>query len=317
MIPANIIRQDEVNVIFVRSELDDAGLNPFEFRVYAHIARRSNCYAKMDNIGAICGMSGRQARRSLMSLAEKGMIEMITRAGQTHMITLMPPRNWSEKVWDEIRKNRSGWKSESPEQGRTDSPARGDSQSGVGRTVSPPKDIPPKGIPLKDIVDAAASPHPPQVIHPIEAIPNPQTPSSAAPLSPCPPAPKKPRPRDPIIDAIVTACGGDPLHQTQSQWGMAAKAKKEILAVDPNVTPTAIIQFGIRKRREWKVASCTPIAITKHWESQQAGSPAASEGDPFEGRAVVPYEEVRERFGEGPEAVRIVAMLESQGRIEW
>lgn len=107
------------------------------------------------------------------------------------------------------------------------------------------------------------------------------------------------------------------MHQTQSQWTHAAKAKKEILEVDPNVTPTQIVQFGIRKRREWQVATCSPSAITKHWESQQAGSPASSEGDPFEGRAVVPYEEVRDRFGEGQEAVRIVAMLESQGRIQW
>ena len=119
------------------------------------------------------------------------------------------------------------------------------------------------------------------------------------------------------MDAIVTACGGDPVSQTASQWGMAAKAKKEILEVDPHVTPTAIIQFGIRKRREWKVASCTPIALTKHWESQQAGSPAASEDDPFEGRAVVTYQEVQDRFGEGPEAVRVCALLEGQGRLEW
>jgi hypothetical protein len=166
------------------------------------------------------------------------------------------------------------------------------------------------------VVDAVASPHPPQELRSLKADPHSPTPNSAAPPSPCPP-PKKPRPRDPIMDAIVTACGGDPIHQTASQWGMAAKAKKEILEVDPNVTPTAIIQFGTRKRREWKVASCTPIALTKHWESQQAGSPAASEDDPFEGKAVVTYQEVQDRFGEGPEAVRVCSMLESQGRLEW
>jgi hypothetical protein len=191
-----------------------------------------------------------------------------------------------------------------------DLPKLGNQSAEVGKSLTEMKLVKERG---RETVAAEAA----QELRSIEADPHSPTPNSAAPPSPCPPAPKKPRPRDPIMDAIVTACGGDPLHQTQSQWSLAAKAKKEILEVDPNITPTAIIQFGIRKRREWQVATCSPAALTKHWESQQAGSPLASEDDPFAGRAVVTYQEVQDRFGEGQEAVRVCSMLERQGRLEW
>lgn len=311
MIPPNIIRQDEVNVIFVRSELDDAGLNPFEFRVYAHIARRSNCYAKMDNIGAICGMSGRQARRSLASLAEKGMIELIERAGSTHMITLMPPRNWSESVWSEIRKNRSGWGSEYPNKGT-------DSQSGEGglivrggRTDSPPKDIPLRESPLRegeqpsDFADGeareTASPRSkPPVSHPKNSAPPPPT----------------PRPRNLLGETMLEVCWGiaDYTKATVAQWSLASKTIKELKQVQPDLTPEMLREFATRMRREWDGRSFTPAAFTKHWRPIPVAGIGLPESNPFPGSGKVTTADLVAKFPSGPEQAKWRRILMEQGR---
>lgn len=49
----------------VRSDLDDYGLTPHEFRVYAHIVRRTGgidgeCFARLELIAALCEMSVRR-----------------------------------------------------------------------------------------------------------------------------------------------------------------------------------------------------------------------------------------------------------------
>lgn len=296
MTPPNIIRQDEINVVFVRSELDDAGLDPFEFRVYAHIARRVNCFAKMDNIGAICGMSGRQARRSLMSLAEKGMIEMVKRPGSTHLITLMPPRNWSEPVWVEIRKNRSTWKSSSPEQGTDCKSTGADWNDRGGRTVSPPKDIPSKGIPIRDSEesdDYASEPDPEDLLTkeqllPIEAIPPSPTPNSArppsAPLAAASAKPKAQRPRDLVGEAMLEVCWGitDYTKATSHQWSFVSRAIKELKAVQPDLNPRMIREFASKKRREWEGLPFSPGAITKHWQPISSSATGSGSGQSLE-----------------------------------
>jgi DNA-binding MarR family transcriptional regulator len=54
--------------------LDLYGLNPYEFRIYGHIARRGNCYANLKTIAAICKMSVRQAQYALKDLTDKNLI---------------------------------------------------------------------------------------------------------------------------------------------------------------------------------------------------------------------------------------------------
>lgn len=70
-------------VIFVNLLLDEAGLDPYEFRILAHIARRGNCFASLAKIAETCQMSVRKAQYALKALYEKGYIVKESRPGHT------------------------------------------------------------------------------------------------------------------------------------------------------------------------------------------------------------------------------------------
>lgn len=71
--------------------------------------------------------------------------------------------------------------------------------------------------------------------------------------------------RDVLFDAIVNACGGDLASLTPSYSAQVAKAKKEICAASPDVTPDEILRRAARYRGAYREAACTPLALTKHW----------------------------------------------------
>src|SRR6056297_356369 len=82
------------NLIWVHAALDDAGLSPYAFRVYARIARRAGpngtCYESADNMAEGCDMSRRQLFRSIEELMSKGLIKKVSRPGQTTVYQLSP-----------------------------------------------------------------------------------------------------------------------------------------------------------------------------------------------------------------------------------
>lgn len=109
---------DDKNVIFVRSDLDEYGLDVYEFRVLGHIARREGkktkdgtregCFAKQKTIAEVCGMSHRKAQDVLRILCEIGMIEKEMRQGTTNVYRLTPPSTWKDpSELSEIRKKQS------------------------------------------------------------------------------------------------------------------------------------------------------------------------------------------------------------------
>ncbi|BAZ18722.1 hypothetical protein NIES4071_106070 (plasmid) [Calothrix sp. NIES-4071] len=69
---------DDKPAIFVRGELDDYGLNLYEFRVLAHVARReskeSGCYESQAKMATACGMSQRMVLKVLQVLCEAGIL---------------------------------------------------------------------------------------------------------------------------------------------------------------------------------------------------------------------------------------------------
>lgn len=77
--------------------------------------------------------------------------------------------------------------------------------------------------------------------------------------------PAKVNGRDILFDAIVTACGGDLSCLTTSYSAQVAKAKKEIVAATPDVTPDEILRRATRYRAAYRDAACTPLALAKHW----------------------------------------------------
>lgn len=200
MTTPNIIRQDEINVIFVRSELDDARLTPHEFRIYAHIARRSNCFASLESMADICQMSQATIKRVLASLKEKGMIDLISRPGTTHLISITPPRVWSDQTWANIELSRKvvlhGVERPEPSsQGaaRETNPAQPELPTQLTGSYPPSSQGATKDIPLREsqvreekTVAAEAAPLPPEELRSLKAKPHSPTPSSAPAPSPCP-----------------------------------------------------------------------------------------------------------------------------------
>lgn len=85
--------------LFVPSDLDDYGLDPFEFRLYARISRRAGkdgeASESVPNMAAACHITVNRARKVLQLLEQAGLIESIERPGNT---TLRRPRPQSEWV---------------------------------------------------------------------------------------------------------------------------------------------------------------------------------------------------------------------------
>ena len=89
------------NLIFVHSKLDEARLDPYEFRLLAHIARRGECFASLATIGKWCEMSVRKTQSTLKKLEKLELISKKTakKKGQPHTYTLAS--NLSEKLESE------------------------------------------------------------------------------------------------------------------------------------------------------------------------------------------------------------------------
>lgn len=84
---------------FIHSELDDFGLDPFAFRVYAHLARRAGGktdvhWASVASTARVCGMSERRVRMALRDLEEHGLVTRTERPGETSEYRLTPRRSW-------------------------------------------------------------------------------------------------------------------------------------------------------------------------------------------------------------------------------
>ena len=94
--------------INLHSQLDDYGLDPYEFRVYSHVARRAGrhrvCYSKVSDMATVCKMSPRKVRYSLRFLCEAGLISEEKRQGRTTQYRLKPMDEWVDSsVLEETR----------------------------------------------------------------------------------------------------------------------------------------------------------------------------------------------------------------------
>jgi DNA-binding MarR family transcriptional regulator len=88
------------SVAFVHNFLDEYGLDPYEFRIYAHIVRRTGgkpdgvCFASLSRIAEICQMSPRRAQQSIRILMDAKMIERTKRPGRTDEYKVTPTTQW-------------------------------------------------------------------------------------------------------------------------------------------------------------------------------------------------------------------------------
>lgn len=103
--------KERLDLMFIHSDLDEAGLDPFEFRLFGHIVRRTGgsfdgeCFASQLSISKVCQMSMSTTQRGLRVLCDGGFISKHERPGRTAVYRLRTSENWiSPKKLKELRK---------------------------------------------------------------------------------------------------------------------------------------------------------------------------------------------------------------------
>lgn len=137
--------------MFVPSDLDDYGLDPYEFRIYGRIARRAGreneAWESIPKMARGCQMSESRARKALQLLEAAGLIKSIERPGYTTIRHLTPRQEWVapeklETIRASLIRTKSITPSKSDSGSKTDTPIQ--SETGV---VS---DIPP--LPVSEVI---------------------------------------------------------------------------------------------------------------------------------------------------------------------
>ncbi len=75
------LKQRRENLLWLHSDLDDAGLDPFTFRIYAHLARRAEstgrAWPKVADIAEACKISPRMVGECLKKLVDERLIVIV------------------------------------------------------------------------------------------------------------------------------------------------------------------------------------------------------------------------------------------------
>jgi hypothetical protein len=87
--------------IFINSELDDYGLDPYEFRIYARIARRagkkSDCFESVPEMAKGCRMSTGKVKHCLAKLLRLNLVTRESISGKASHYKLTDPSEWKEQ----------------------------------------------------------------------------------------------------------------------------------------------------------------------------------------------------------------------------
>ncbi|MDZ8055705.1 MAG: helix-turn-helix domain-containing protein [Aulosira sp. ZfuVER01] len=90
------------SVMFVHNLVDEYGLDPYEFRIYAHAVRRTGgkpdgkYFASLSKTAEICKMSVRKAQYALKFLCEAGFLTQEKRKGRTDQYRMTHSREWAK-----------------------------------------------------------------------------------------------------------------------------------------------------------------------------------------------------------------------------
>jgi len=87
----------DFNVVFIHSRLDDYGLTPPQFRVYAHLARRAGsgaAWPAVATIAATCRLDPKTVRKALRTLVSHKLIHRKERPSETTLYTLAQASDW-------------------------------------------------------------------------------------------------------------------------------------------------------------------------------------------------------------------------------
>ncbi|MEH2238861.1 helix-turn-helix domain-containing protein [Nostoc sp.] len=110
------------SVAFIHNVLDEYGLDSYEFRLYAHIVRRTGgkpqgvCFASLRKTAEICKMSMRKAQQAIKVLIKANLVTQTKRTGRTDEYRVTPVSDWvSKDQLDQIRKTIKTVKDASPD----------------------------------------------------------------------------------------------------------------------------------------------------------------------------------------------------------
>lgn len=133
--------------IFIDRELDDFGLDPYQFRIYARIARRAGekgAYESIKNMATGCQMSEGKVKSSLKVLIECGLVTKESCNGGTSIYRLTDKPEWIKSSKD-LRSRRGYGTTQDvtclPTQDVTDLPPGRNGSTHPGRNVSTPQDV--------------------------------------------------------------------------------------------------------------------------------------------------------------------------------
>jgi predicted metal-binding transcription factor (methanogenesis marker protein 9) len=100
-----------ISVAFIHNYLDEFGLDPYEFRLYAHVVRRTGgkpegvCFASLTKIGKLCKMSPRKAQQAMKVLLKANLVTQSKRKGRTDEYHVTLSRDWIDSSeLEKIRK---------------------------------------------------------------------------------------------------------------------------------------------------------------------------------------------------------------------
>ncbi len=85
-------------ICFISSQLDDYGLSAAQFRVYCHVARRSDpsqsCFESVEHMAAVCRLEAGTVRRALQALTLRRLLHAVPRSGETTLYQPALPLFW-------------------------------------------------------------------------------------------------------------------------------------------------------------------------------------------------------------------------------
>jgi predicted transcriptional regulator len=109
--PTTISNSFPSSVAFIHNVLDEYGLDPYEFRIYTHIVRRTGgktegvCFASLRKTAEICKMSMRKAQQAIKFLIKANLVTQHKRTGRTDEYRVTPVSSWvSKDQLNQIRK---------------------------------------------------------------------------------------------------------------------------------------------------------------------------------------------------------------------
>lgn len=85
------------------------------------------------------------------------------------------------------------------------------------------------------------------------------------------PGGKKPTKRNILLDALVEACGGDPMRTTNMAFRTAATALADIKSVEQDLAPEEIFRRARRYKNKFPGIALTPTALCKFWGELSEG----------------------------------------------